>query len=645
MHGPILWNWSFAERTDIGMLNIELQCCGLAMLVILLLLYVREKNLDTTSRRLFFRALLSCIICVSLDIISVLVINGATAPEHTFPDLFTKIVCKIYVISLIIQSYQGFLYAAGEFFAANTHRILQILYSIWCGAGCLVVAILPIGYFKEGRTVYSEGPSTTATYVVVIVLLISTIVMAFFGMSHSSRRRRRAILLWQGSWLVAAAIQFFFPQLLLVGFAASFGMLLIYAELENPHEGIDRMTGQYTANALLSYIRDRYARFINFSSMHIKVEYRTQNVDMDTEKTVMLRISNFLNKRRDAYVFRQSDNEFVVVYKSAAQMNEDYDQLAQNCDSIIGIPVQLRYVLMPNSRLLNSADEYFHFHHYLDSASEERECIIANRTTVEEVRRYSEVKEMIRSALAEGRVEVFYQPIYNVARRRFTAAEALVRIRDKDGSIIPPGKFIPIAEENGMIVPLGVEVFRQVCEFLYSGAPQKYGVEYIEVNLSVAQFDNENPAAFVQKIIEEFQIDPRWINLEITETASNSGRQAVLKNMNKLIESGVKFSLDDFGTGRSNLDYFVDMPVEIIKFDYSFTQGYFKSNKAKYVMESVVNIMHKMGLAIVSEGVETTEQLAAMCNLGVNYIQGFYFSKPIPKGEFLKFLEKNNMGA
>ena len=114
--------------------------------------------------------------------------------------------------------------------------------------------------------------------------------------------------------------------------------------------------------------------------------------------------------------------------------------------------------------------------------------------------------------------------------------------------------------------------------------------------------------------------------------------------MNKLIESGVKFSLDDFGTGRSNLDYFVDMPVEIIKFDYSFTQGYFKSNKAKYVMESVVNIMHKLGLGIVSEGVETTEQLAAMCNLGVNYIQGFYFSKPIPKGEFLKFLEKNNQG-
>ncbi len=628
-------NWSFADRTDESMLNIELQCCGLAMLIILMLLYVREKNLDITSRRLFFRALVSCIICISLDIISVVAIY------YAFPDFLTRIICKLYVISLIVQSYQGFLYAAGELFAVNSYKPVKIIYTVWGIAGCVAVAILPIYYKMEGSAVYSYGPSTIATYVVVIILIISTIVMAFLRMNHSSKRRRRAILLWQGTWLIAAAIQYFNQGLLLVGFAAAFGMLLIYAELENPHEGIDRMTGQYTANALISYIRDRYARFVNFSSMHIKVEYRTQNIDMDTEKTVMLRISNFLNKRREAYVFRQSDNEFVIVYKDAAPMNEDYDYLAQHCDEIIGIPVELKYILMPNSRLLNSSDEYFHFHHYLDSASDDRECIIANRSTVEEVRRYSEVKEMIRTALDESRVEVFYQPIYNVARRCFTAAEALVRIRDRDGTIIPPAKFIPIAEENGLIIPLGNEVFKQVCEFLYSGAPQKYGIEYIEVNLSVAQFDSENPATYIQKVIEEFKIEPTWINLEITETASNSGKQVILKNMNRLIENGVKFSLDDFGTGRSNLDYFVDMPVEIIKFDYSFTQGYFKSNKAKYVMESVVNIMHKMGLAIVSEGVETTEQMAAMCNLGVNYIQGFYFSKPLPKGEFLKYLEKN----
>ncbi len=625
------------------MLNIELQCCGLAMLIVLILLFVREKSLDIYSRRLFFRALLACVICLSLDILSIVAIYMAT--YHSFSPLITKIVCKLYIISLVGQAFNGFIYSAGELFTLRSHKLIRLGFTIWSSIGCILIAILPIDYYMDNKIVYSEGLSTIATYVTVIVLISATIVMAFIGADYSSKRRRRAILLWQGMWLLAAVIQLIFPSLLLVGFAAAFGMVLIYAELENPHEGIDRMTGQYTANALLSYVQDRYERFKSFSSMQIKVEYRTQNVDMDTEKTVMLRISNYLNKKRDAYVFRQADDTFMIIYKNAAQMNEDHDYLASYKDDIVAIPVEFKYILMPNSRIITTADEFFHFHHYLEAAANERGCVIANRTTAEEFKKYSEVKEMVKTALDEKRVEVFYQPIYNVSKRKFTAAEALVRIKDRDGTIIPPNRFIPVAEECGLITPLGNEVLRQVCELLYSGIAQKYGIEYIEVNLSVAQFDNENPAASVKEIIEEFKIEPKLINLEITETASNSAKQVILKNMNKLIEMGVRFSLDDFGTGRSNLDYFVDMPVEIIKFDYTFTQGYFRSNKAKYVMESVVNIMHKMGLAIVSEGVETTEQLSAMCNLGVNYIQGFYYSRPVPKSEFLKFLEKKNFNG
>jgi EAL domain-containing protein (putative c-di-GMP-specific phosphodiesterase class I) len=210
---------------------------------------------------------------------------------------------------------------------------------------------------------------------------------------------------------------------------------------------------------------------------------------------------------------------------------------------------------------------------------------------------------------------------------------------------VPPGEFIPVAEDNGLIVPLGIEIFRQVCQFLSTGAPQERGLEYIEVNLSVAQFDQESPADFVQRIMSGYNVDSRWINLEITETASSSAKQVLLKNMNKLIQKGVHFSLDDFGTGRSNLDYFVEMPVNIIKFDYSFIQGYFKSLKARYVVESMVELMRKMGLPVVAEGVETREQLETMRQLGVSYVQGFYFSRPVPKDDFLAFLDENNTAA
>ena len=109
-------------------------------------------------------------------------------------------------------------------------------------------------------------------------------------------------------------------------------------------------------------------------------------------------------------------------------------------------------------------------------------------------------------------------------------------------------------------------------------------------------------------------------------------------NMNKLMEKGVTFSLDDFGTGRSNIDYFVNMPVSTVKFDYSFTHAFFENDKVKPVLSGMVDIVHKMHLSVVAEGIETEEQMKIMRNMGIEYIQGFYFSRPIPEDEFVSFL-------
>ena len=132
------------------------------------------------------------------------------------------------------------------------------------------------------------------------------------------------------------------------------------------------------------------------------------------------------------------------------------------------------------------------------------------------------------------------------------------------------------------------------------------------------------------------------INLEITESASIYEKKLMLDNMKKLIDYGVSFSLDDFGTGNSNLNYIVDMPVRLIKFDRDMIMSYFETGKAKYVMDAAMHMIHGLKLEIVSEGIETKEMLDTMENLGISYIQGYYFSKPIPEDEFIEFMEKNN---
>ena len=139
--------------------------------------------------------------------------------------------------------------------------------------------------------------------------------------------------------------------------------------------------------------------------------------------------------------------------------------------------------------------------------------------------------------------------------------------------------------------------------------------------------------------MKKYNISPQYINLEITESASTSARKTLLENMDELMEYGVRFSLDDFGTGHSNLNYIMDMPVDIIKFDRSMTNAYFENGKAKYVMDAAIHMIHGMGLKIVSEGVATEEQYKAMEKLGISHIQGFYFSKPLPEEQFIQFLE------
>ena len=146
-------------------------------------------------------------------------------------------------------------------------------------------------------------------------------------------------------------------------------------------------------------------------------------------------------------------------------------------------------------------------------------------------------------------------------------------------------------------------------------------------------------------IMESARIEPCHINLEITESTSARQKQTLISHMDRMRSRGVQFSLDDFGSGASNLNYIMDMPVQFVKFDKEMIQAYFASGKEKYVMDADMHMIHGMGLEIVAEGVETQEQYLKLEELKIKFIQGFYFSKPLPEQEFLEFLSQKSAGA
>ena len=216
-----------------------------------------------------------------------------------------------------------------------------------------------------------------------------------------------------------------------------------------------------------------------------------------------------------------------------------------------------------------------------------------------------------------------------------------MRIKKEDGTMISPAVFIPVAEDSGQIIKLGELLFEKVCSFLVKNRDYKLGLHYVEINLSVIQCDQPDLAERLTEIVNKYNINPQMINLEITETASIRSQSILLGNMNRLIQQGFTFSLDDFGKGESNLMYIVDMPVSIVKFDKDMSKAFFTSSKAKQVVRAVVKMVHDMGLKLVAEGIETKDELDAMYKENIDYIQGYYYSKPLPMEEAVDFFKQN----
>ena len=543
---------------------------------------------------------------------------------------------------LVLQGYFGYVYASTSLLPqdrtwANVARVFSHLIF---GVGEVLMLVFPIGFTAYGRIVYSYGPSTSVAYALSAIYILATITITIAYRKQMPGRRFMAMLLWQGIWLLAAVIQFIDPELLLVGFASSFGMVILYIQLENPSEFIDSSTGLFTTNALSAYVHDKYRFGKRFSMFTAKIHFLTNYVDYNMEQDAVIRTARALVALGPEPAFRIDDDTFCVLYDDKDRMFERAANIKMQKDGVTDIPAKGTYLLIPDSLEMSGPDEFFRFlHTYLEC---EQEIVIANEELVLKLRRQNRTKELIEDALKNDRVEVFYQPFYNVKESRFNVAEALVRIRRENGDIVPPGEFIPVAEESGQIIPLGIRVFEKVCKFLARGEAQKYGLDQIEINVSAAQFDYENPAKFIFDYMEKYKIDPKWINLEITETAAAQNRDIMIRNMMRLIEKEVSFSLDDFGTGRSNIDYFVNMPVKTIKFDYTFTRSFFNNEKTKHMLTGMVDILHKIGMDVVAEGIETKEQMMVMQDMGVEYIQGFYYSKPIPEEDFLSFLAGKN---
>ena len=251
------------------------------------------------------------------------------------------------------------------------------------------------------------------------------------------------------------------------------------------------------------------------------------------------------------------------------------------------------------------------------------------------------IDKIIENALNFRRFQIYYQPIYSTEKGKFVSAEALLRLFDPNYGFISPELLVTAAEKSGAIHRIGDYVLEEVCRFIASEEYKSLGLEYIEVNLSVTQCMRGTLAEDVLEIMKKYHVPTESINLEITETAASHAQEVMSANLSRLTEAGVAFSLDDYGTGYSNIKRVIQLPLKIIKLDKAFVDEQ-DNPKMRVVLKNTVAMLKDMNMEIVVEGIETQEMLDFFTELNCDFIQGYFFSKPIPKPEFIRFIKSQS---
>lgn len=327
--------------------------------------------------------------------------------------------------------------------------------------------------------------------------------------------------------------------------------------------------------------------------------------------------------------------------KTIEKIQNDIAGLATDVFSSQSISCSAGYSQMPADGA-DFAEILDHAEFALSSGKDQRNAIVAYNSRIHDsIIDITSTERAIADAIVNNEFELHYQPKINLSDGRVMGAEALIRWRKSDGTIVPPGKFVPIAEASKLITQIGDYVMLEACRQNKLWQDMGYDPIIISINLTSVDFYQKDVKEAVTDTLAKTGLDSQWLEIELTESLALKDIDMAIKQMEALRSMGIRLAMDDFGTGYSSLSYIQILPITLLKLDRSFIINLENDVVAREIVSAVIKIAKSKKIETIAEGIETIGQARILYEEGCDYAQGFFYGKPMPPDEFGKFLEKN----
>ncbi len=632
--------------------NVDFEIAAIIVEAIFIFFFFGKKHLPTRKNTFFsFCMVVSVFVCF-FDLLSAYMDSNWTR----FSMVSLQAVNIIYFLISTVLTLSFFIYIV---LMTESYEVFRSpIFYVYC-VPFMVHVFLDIStpftgylYYFDPVEGYSHGPAYMLSFLMSASYVLLSLIYVIVKRKNITYLQFNSVIAFV--LIIAAGVTIqsvFFRWVLLSNAVICLAIVIIYLSLQNPDMYIDKVTSLFNMDGFYEMAAEYKVSDKKFEIVVIAIEnMRTMQSIYGNDRTneALVKVVEYIETLCEKdMLFRISEDSFAVLNANTV----DYKTISEKITERFKEPFRV----LNSEILFTEYVVYLPYEYCADDVKKLNRIIrfvrnklpLKNRFVMmdEEIAiaidRDTAVERALEKAIDNNTVQIYLQPIYDTRKGKAHMAEVLARLFDDEVGFISPAEFIVKAEENGNVVELGRQIFEKACMFLRDNDVEKFGIERLDINLSVYQCMRESMADEMLEIASRYDTDMSRFCFEIIETSADVRESYVRSNMDRLIEAGATFVLDDYGIGYSNFVNLLRLPFKHVKMDKSLVWTYFENDSD--VLPDVMETFRNQKLGIVAQGVESKAMAKRLVMMGCDALQGYYFSKPIPTRDFVKLMSEKNV--